>query len=99
MLSRLIESEPSVCTMGRTASMSSIGDAMICSRARAQLRLPCTVLISPLWARKRNGCASFHCGHVLVEKRWWKTARLDSKRGSLRSRKKAGRFSGVTRPL
>ena len=25
------------------------------------------VLISPLWARVRNGCASFHIGKVLVE--------------------------------
>ena len=32
-----------------------------------QLRLPFSVLISPLWANMRNGCASHHCGKVLVE--------------------------------
>ena len=31
-----------------------------------QFLLPRTVLISPLWARQRNGCASHHCGKVLV---------------------------------
>ena len=39
------------------------------SRARIQLRLPITVLISPLWAMKRNGWASGQLGNVLVEKR------------------------------
>ena len=39
------------------------------SRARIQLRLPCTVLISPLWAMKRYGWASGQLGKVLVEKR------------------------------
>src|SRR5829696_5155157 len=32
-----------------------------------QLILPRTVLISPLCASTRKGCASFHCGKVLVE--------------------------------
>ena len=32
-----------------------------------QLTLPRSVLISPLCASTRNGCASFHCGKVLVE--------------------------------
>ena len=32
-----------------------------------QLTLPRIVLISPLCANTRNGCASFHCGKVLVE--------------------------------
>ena len=36
-------------------------------RARIQLRLPLTVLISPLWASMRSGCASGHDGKVLVE--------------------------------
>jgi hypothetical protein len=35
-----------------------------------QLVLPFSVLISPLWASIRNGCASHHCGKVLVEYRW-----------------------------
>jgi hypothetical protein len=32
-----------------------------------QLTLPFSVLISPLWASIRKGCASHHCGKVLVE--------------------------------
>jgi hypothetical protein len=32
-----------------------------------QLTLPFSVLISPLWASMRKGCASHHCGKVLVE--------------------------------
>ncbi|SKZ72266.1 Uncharacterised protein [Mycobacteroides abscessus subsp. abscessus] len=39
------------------------------SRARIQFSLPVTVLISPLCATRRNGCASGHDGKVLVEKR------------------------------
>ena len=37
------------------------------SRARIQFLLPRSVLISPLWAMVRNGCASFQFGKVLVE--------------------------------
>ena len=36
-------------------------------RARIQLRLPLMVLISPLCAIMRSGCASGHDGNVLVE--------------------------------
>ena len=49
------------------------------------LRLPVMVLISPLWARKRNGWASGHFGRVLVEKRWWNTQIAVCRRSSLRS--------------
>ena len=35
--------------------------------ARIQLRLPCTVLISPLCEMRRNGCASGQDGNVFVE--------------------------------
>ena len=44
-----------------------------------------TVLISPLWAMNRYGCASFQEGKVLVEKRWWTIARALSQRSSRRS--------------
>ena len=44
-------------------------EASIASRARIRLRLPRTVLISPLCAMYRNGCASGHAGNVLVENR------------------------------
>jgi hypothetical protein len=55
------------------------------SRARIQLRLPWTVLISPLWAMKRYGWASGQDGNVLVEKRLCTRARALSKRSSVRS--------------
>ena len=32
------------------------------------------MLISPLWQRKRNGCARSQLGSVFVENRWWKIA-------------------------
>ena len=41
--------------------------ASIASRARIQFRLPRTVLISPLCATYRYGCASGQEGNVLVE--------------------------------
>ena len=48
--------------------MSPISSEASCDwRARIQLRLPCTVLISPLWAIIRNGCASGQDGNVFVE--------------------------------
>src|SRR4029453_9976440 len=49
-------------------------------RARIQLRLPLTVLISPLWAMVRNGCARGHDGKVFVEKREWTMASFVLKR-------------------
>ena len=39
------------------------------SRARIQLALPLSVLISPLCPIMRNGCARSHDGNVFVEKR------------------------------
>ena len=39
------------------------------SRARIQFRFPLTVLISPLCAINRYGCANGQDGNVLVEKR------------------------------
>ena len=71
MLSRVQESDPLVDTSGRTSSMFGINGVWnLKLRATAQLRLPRIVLISPLWARKRKGCARRHSGQVLVEKRW-----------------------------
>ena len=37
----------------------------------SQFRFPRRVLISPLCANIRNGCASAHVGNVVVLKRWW----------------------------
>ena len=42
-------------------------EAMRISWLFIQLTLPFRVLISPLWASIRKGCASHHCGKVLVE--------------------------------
>ena len=50
---------------GRRSPSSSL--ASCDSRARIQLRLPSTVLISPLWAIMRIGCASGQDGNVFVE--------------------------------
>ena len=55
------------------------------SRARIQLMLPVSVLISPLCAMYRYGCASGHEGNVFVLKRWCTSASADSTSGSVRS--------------
>jgi hypothetical protein len=57
----------------------------IASRVRIQFWLPWTVLISPLWATYRYGCASGHDGKVLVENRECTSSNALSIRGSLRS--------------
>ncbi len=69
------------------------------SRARIQLRLPMTVLISPLWAMNRNGWASGQLGNVLVEKREWTSPMADSTRSSTRSGKNRSSWSVVSMPL
>ncbi|CNH05847.1 Uncharacterised protein [Mycobacterium tuberculosis] len=56
------------------------------SRARIQFSLPVTVLISPLCAMRRNGCASGHDGNVFVEKRECTMPRALVSRSSCRSR-------------
>ena len=69
-LSRLAESLMPSCTMGRRSLISPKASLLsTLSRAFIQPRLPRMVLISPLWASKRKGCASFHFGKVLVENR------------------------------
>src|SRR5690554_7741589 len=56
-------------TTGFTSSAISpnADESMRISWLRSQFRLPFSVLISPLWANVRNGCASHHWGNVLVE--------------------------------
>ena len=55
-------------TIGKSGRRSpSSSDSSWLWRARIQLRLPCTVLISPLCAIIRNGWASGQDGKVLVE--------------------------------
>ena len=57
------------------------------------------LLISPLWARRRNGCASGQRGSVLVEKRWWNTTALRGEIGALQVREDVRRCVGSTMPL
>ena len=71
----------------------------IASRARIQFSLPCTVLISPLWATKRYGWASGHDGKVLVENRLCTSSRALSNRSSDRSGKNAVSCGVVSIPL
>ena len=56
------------------------------SRARIQFSLPVTVLISPLWAIRRNGWASGHDGNVFVENRECTMPSALVSRSSCRSR-------------
>src|SRR5579871_3061929 len=71
-LSRLEESDCFGLHIGSNMLISSgekYGDAKNASLDFSQLMLPCTVLISPLCAMNRNGCANLHDGNVFVENR------------------------------
>jgi len=52
-----------------TRSLPSTSERSAWRRAVIQLRLPRSVLISPLWQTMRKGWASRQLGKVLVEKR------------------------------
>ncbi len=86
-LSKVAESDPPGRTIGRIFGRSSpnSSEASCDSRARIQLTLPRSVLISPLWAIIRYGCASSQLGNVFVEKREWTSASADLVRSSCRS--------------
>ncbi len=62
---RVARARVQIGSTGRRSPSSS--DSSWDWRARIQLRLPLTVLISPLWASMRSGCASGHDGNVFVE--------------------------------
>ena len=81
------ESEAPAVQIGKSRSMSPgiRSEESSASRARIQLRLPITVLISPLCAMNRNGCESGHDGKVLVENRECTTASAEAIRSSTRS--------------
>src|ERR1041384_378229 len=68
-LSNIEESEPFGLTIGGIFLMSSpnSGDSNSASRARIQLMLPRSVLISPLCAMQRYGCARSQLGKVRSE--------------------------------
>ena len=64
-----MESLPSDQMTGLRRSTASphSGEVSAGSRARIAFRFPHSVLISPLWASNRNGCARGQLGSVLVE--------------------------------
>ena len=86
-LSSAPESLLSACTGGSRSSMRAphTGAARSGSRARIHARLPSSVLISPLWAIRRMGCARLHLGAVLVLNRRCSTANGLMNAGSRRS--------------
>ena len=86
-LSRLVESLPSDQMTGfsSSTSLSHTGAARAGSRASIAFRFPHSVLISPLCASSRNGCASGQLGSVFVEYRWWNTAMPVSNSGDRKS--------------
>jgi hypothetical protein len=100
-LSKVAESDPSGLTTGVTFWRSSPKRSLAScdSLARIQLMLPLRVLISPLWAIRRNGWARSQLGKVLVENREWTRAMADSNRSSRRSGKKLGTWKEVSIPL
>ena len=100
--SKEAESEASGVQTGKIRSRScspNRSEASWDSRATIQLRLPLTVLISPLCATKRYGWASGQLGKVLVEKRECTSAIAEAKRRSDRSGKKGSSWPVVSMPL
>ena len=47
-----------------------LADNDVDSTGVTEVEGPFSVLISPLWARMRKGCARSHCGDVFVEYGW-----------------------------
>jgi hypothetical protein len=97
------ESEASGVQIGKIRSSFSWSpkrsEASWDSRATIQLRLPLTVLISPLCATKRYGWASGQLGKVFVENRECTSAIAEAKRRSDRSGKKGSSWPVVSMPL
>ena len=99
--SKAAESETPSSISGRQSARSSpnSSEESTASRARIQLTLPRTVLISPLWAIIRSGWASSQLGAVLVEKREWTIAKVLASERSRRSGKNCGSCGAVSIPL
>lgn len=96
------ESEASGVQIGKTRSRPlspNRSETSWDSRATIQLRLPLTVLISPLCATKRYGWASGQLGKVFVENRECTSAIAEAKRRSDRSGKKGSSWPVVSMPL
>ena len=99
--SKLAESLAPSVQIGRIRRMSPgiISELSWASRACIQLRLPRTVLISPLWAISRYGWARLQLGNVLVENRECTSASALAMRGSDRSGKNGSSWPVVSIPL
>ena len=84
-LSNIAVSEPPGGSTGSTFFRSSpkSSDASCDSRARIQLTFPRSVLISPLCATMRYGCASSQLGNVFVLKRECTSASALARRSSV----------------
>ena len=95
------ESDASGVQIGdnRSRSPGILALASFASRACMRLRFPRTVLISPLCATKRNGCASGQDGNVLVENLLCTIAMALAHRSSRRSGKNCGNCIVVSMPL
>src|SRR6056297_1732633 len=65
----LSEDPPETIGLMSSAISPNAEEAILISWLFSQFRLPLRLLISPLCASIRNGCASHHCGNVLVEYR------------------------------
>ena len=88
------------CMIGLIFLMSPrVGDDRTLSRASIHARLPRIVLISPLWASRRNGWARLHVGNVLVLKRECTNAKPLVKYGWVRSGKYSRTCIEVSIPL
>ena len=100
-LSKVAVSLPPGRITGRIFARSSprTFDCSRPSRARIQLALPRSVLISPLCATNRYGWASGHDGNVFVENRWCTRARADSKASFNRSGNMPPSCDAVSMPL
>src|SRR5581483_3018410 len=99
--SKLAESLSVGSTIGnnRDKSPGISAEDSIASRARIQLRLPRIVLISPLCARYRYGCANGQDGNVFVENRECTSASAEAYRGSARSGKNGPSCGADSIPL
>ena len=86
--SRTQSADPESLRLGSTTGYSSVRtrlpkrlELMTPSRAFIRFTLPRSVLISPLWANIRSGCARSQLGNVLVLKRVCTSARYVSYSG------------------
>ena len=100
-LSNWDESDPVSSSTGTSLAMSApkCGLRNLDWRARIQFTLPRSVLISPLCADIRNGCARSQRGRTLVEKRACTSASVDVEPRVAQIGVEAGELRGGEHPL